>query len=128
MRRSAPTAHALLPYIPQLPLEWAGLALGVGAWLLQRRPALTGREGLALLALTACVAARAAVIETVAVPTPMSVESRVTWNRCRTRFGEPVIWMSTRQHGADKCKKSCEHIVRCCGTVPACRAFARGQG
>jgi hypothetical protein len=28
---------ALLPYVPQLPAEWAGLALGSGAWLVQRR-------------------------------------------------------------------------------------------
>lgn len=58
----------LLPYIPQLPIEWAGLALGASAWLLQRRRALTVPEGLALLALTACVLLCAAVIETVAVP------------------------------------------------------------
>ena len=32
---------ALLPYLPQLPLEWAGLALGASAWLVQRRRALT---------------------------------------------------------------------------------------
>ncbi len=58
----------LLAYIPQLPIEWAGLALGASAWLLQRRRALTVLEGLALLALTACVLLCAAVIETVAVP------------------------------------------------------------
>ena len=58
----------LLPYIPQLPIEWAGLALGASAWLLQRRRALTVPEGLALLALTVCVLLCAAVIETVAVP------------------------------------------------------------
>ncbi len=37
---------ALLPYIPQLPLEWGGLALGASAWLVQRRRALTVSEGL----------------------------------------------------------------------------------
>lgn len=58
----------LLPYIPQLPVEWAGLALGASAWLLQRRRALAVPEGLALLALTACVLLCAAVLETVAVP------------------------------------------------------------
>ena len=58
----------LLPYLPQLPLEWAGLALGASAWLVQRRRALTAREGLAVLALTAIVLLCAAVLETVAVP------------------------------------------------------------
>jgi len=58
----------LLPYIPQLPIEWAGLALGASAWLIQRRRALSVPEGLALLALTAGVLLCAAVVETVAVP------------------------------------------------------------
>lgn len=58
----------LLPYIPQLPLEWAGLALGAGSWLLQRDHELTSRERLVYLALTGGVLACAAVLETVAVP------------------------------------------------------------
>lgn len=58
----------LLPYIPQLPLEWAGLALGAGSWLVQRDRQLTGRERLVWLALTAVVMLFAAVLETVAVP------------------------------------------------------------
>jgi uncharacterized membrane protein len=58
----------LLPYIPQLPLEWAGLALGASAWLVQRRRALGVREGLLCLALIACVLLCAATLETVAVP------------------------------------------------------------
>ena len=58
----------LLPYIPQLPLEWAGLALGTSGWLLQRRRALTVAEGLGLFALTGGVLLCAAVLETVAVP------------------------------------------------------------
>ena len=36
---------AVLAYIPQLPLEWAGLALGASAWLIQRRRALTVSKG-----------------------------------------------------------------------------------
>jgi hypothetical protein len=58
----------LLPYIPQLPLEWAGLALGASAWLVQRRRALSVPEGLGLLALIAGVLLCAAVLETVEVP------------------------------------------------------------
>jgi hypothetical protein len=59
---------ALLPYIPQLPLEWAGLALGSTAWLVQRDRALTVREGLAVLTITAVVLLCAASVETFAVP------------------------------------------------------------
>jgi hypothetical protein len=58
----------LLPYIPQLPLEWAGLALGASAWLVQRRRTITSRERLVWLALIAGVLLCAAVLETVAVP------------------------------------------------------------
>jgi hypothetical protein len=58
----------LLPYVPQLPLEWAGLALGASGWLLHRRRALSFSEGFALLALIAGVLLCAAAIETVAVP------------------------------------------------------------
>jgi hypothetical protein len=59
---------AVLPYLPNVPLEWGGLALGASAWLTQRRQALTLPEGLGLLALTAGVLLCAAALETVAVP------------------------------------------------------------
>lgn len=58
----------LLPYIPQVPCEWAALALGASAWLMQRRDALTVREGVALFALIAGALLCAAVLETGAVP------------------------------------------------------------
>jgi hypothetical protein len=58
----------LLPYIPQVPFEWAALALGASAWLMQRRDPLTIREDVALLALIAGALVCAAVLETVAVP------------------------------------------------------------
>jgi len=58
----------LLPYIPQLPLEWAGLALGASVWLVQRRRPLTLREGLVWLGLIVGVLLAAAVLECVAVP------------------------------------------------------------
>jgi hypothetical protein len=58
----------LLAYIPQLPFEWAGLALGACAWLLQRRRPLRVTEGLGLMALIASVLVFAAVVETDAVP------------------------------------------------------------
>jgi hypothetical protein len=59
---------AVLAYIPQLPLEWGGLALGASGWLVQRRRALTGSEGIGMFVLIACVLLCAAVLETVAVP------------------------------------------------------------
>ena len=58
----------LLPYVPQLPLEWAGLAVGASAWLIQRRGPLTVRERLALLALTSAWCSGPPVVETFAVP------------------------------------------------------------
>jgi hypothetical protein len=59
---------ALLAYIPQLPLEWGGLALGASGWLVQRRRALTASEGIGVFVLIACVLLCAAALETVAVP------------------------------------------------------------
>jgi hypothetical protein len=58
----------LLPYVPQLPLEWAGLALGSTAWLVQRDRALTVRERLAVLTITAVLLLCAASVETFAAP------------------------------------------------------------
>ena len=58
----------LLPYVPQLPVEWAGLALGASSWIIQRRRALTVPEGLRVFALIAVVLLCAATLETVAVP------------------------------------------------------------
>ena len=58
----------LIAYLPQLPLEWAGLALGASSWLTQRRRALTARERLVWLALISGVLLCAAVLETAAVP------------------------------------------------------------
>lgn len=59
---------AVLPYLPHLPLEWGGLALGASAWLAQRRQALTISEGIGLFLLIACVLLCAAVLESVGVP------------------------------------------------------------
>jgi hypothetical protein len=59
---------ALLPYIPQLPIEWGGLALGAAGWLAQRRAALTMKEGFGLFVLIAGVLLCAAIVETAAVP------------------------------------------------------------
>ena len=58
----------LLAYLPQLPLEWGGLALGASGWLVQRRRPLSTRERLVWLALIAGVLLCAAVLEAVAVP------------------------------------------------------------
>jgi hypothetical protein len=58
----------LLTYIPQLPVEWAALALSASAWLQQRRHPLTVREGVVLFALIAGAVLCAAVLETSAVP------------------------------------------------------------
>jgi len=58
----------LLAYLPQLPIEWAALALGTSAWLIQRRRPLARSEGIALFALTGAVVLCAALVETVGVP------------------------------------------------------------
>jgi hypothetical protein len=60
--------RTLLPYVPQLPLEWAALAAGAAAWLKQRRDTVSIAEGGVLLALLAVLLLCAAVTETVVVP------------------------------------------------------------
>lgn len=58
----------LIPYVPQLPLEWAGFALGVSAWLLTRRAGLTLAQAITLAALMTGVLLCAGALETFAVP------------------------------------------------------------
>jgi hypothetical protein len=58
----------LLAFIPQLPFEWAALALGPGTWLCQRKRALAPRQALAVLGVIAALVVIAAALETVAVP------------------------------------------------------------
>lgn len=59
---------ALLPYLPHLPLEWAAIGIGAGAWLHARRRSLGGRELAALTVLAAVALIGAAVLETYATP------------------------------------------------------------
>lgn len=59
---------AVVPYLPHLPLEWAGLALGASSWLVQRRRALNVHEGVVWLTLMVGALLSAAILETVAVP------------------------------------------------------------
>jgi len=58
----------LLAYIPQLPVEWAGVALGCGSWLIQRRESLSAQQRLAWLVFIIVVMLCAAALETLAVP------------------------------------------------------------
>lgn len=70
---------ALLPFLPQLPLEWAGLALGASAWMVQRRTSMSVAQGARLTTVIAVVLLAAASAETYMVPhrtTPASAASR----------------------------------------------------
>jgi hypothetical protein len=58
----------LVAYIPQLPLEWAGLALGCSSWLAERHRPITRGERLMWIVLLASALLAAATVETVAVP------------------------------------------------------------
>jgi hypothetical protein len=59
---------ALLAFLPQLPVEWAALALGYCSWAVQARVELGLSERLRWLAAIALLIAAAAALETVAVP------------------------------------------------------------
>ncbi len=58
----------LLPYIPQLPLEWAALATTVSAWLLIRTNTAQCRHIAVLAVATAVLLIAAAVLETWCTP------------------------------------------------------------
>jgi hypothetical protein len=58
----------LVGFVPQLPIEWAGLALGASGWVLQRRSPMTFRRGAGLAAACAGVMVVAAFVETVVPP------------------------------------------------------------
>jgi hypothetical protein len=55
-------------FVPQLPIEWGGLALGASGWILQRRRPLTCRRGIALATGCAGVMVAAAIVEAVGPP------------------------------------------------------------
>jgi len=59
---------ALVAFVPQLPLEWAALALGVTAWRGVKRPRDTPHRSLGRLSLIVVLVALAASVETFAVP------------------------------------------------------------
>ena len=54
----------LLPYLPQLPLEWAALALAIHAWVIARPGHLTIRELVPLAAVVLALLTCAACLET----------------------------------------------------------------
>jgi hypothetical protein len=77
---------ALLAYIPQLPLEWAGLAIGYGSWLRARTGGLSSSARAGCLLAIVLVLLTSAVLESAAVPhhdkaNPRSV--RVEYKRLR---------------------------------------------
>ena len=58
----------LVPYLPQLPLEWAALALSVHAWVLARRGHVTIRQLTPLAAIVLALLTGAAALEVWGTP------------------------------------------------------------
>ena len=61
---------ALIAFVPQLPMEWAGIALGAGAWVVQRRRTIGARERLLWFGAITAVLLCAAILETTVAPHP----------------------------------------------------------
>jgi hypothetical protein len=59
---------ALLPYVPQLPFEWAALAVGYGSWTVERRQPLANSERLRLLGVLSLALLAAGALEIYGVP------------------------------------------------------------
>ena len=58
----------LLPYIPNIPIEFAGIAAGATGWLIEREQTLTTRERAHWIALNILLLVCAAIVETYLVP------------------------------------------------------------
>ncbi len=58
----------LVPYIPQLPVEWAALAAGCASWAVQRERPQSVLQRLMWLGLIVALLSAAATLETIAVP------------------------------------------------------------
>ena len=92
----------LLPYIPQLPVEWAALSTAVTAWLAARRGAVDRWAVTELAVLTAVLLALAACLETWCVPHRAVIvhASRPSLDTVR----EPVsLWMAGGCLATDLC-------------------------
>lgn len=59
---------SLVAFVPQLPFEWAALALGATGWRLQQTDPLTVRQAVMLLVVAVMLLLIAGVLETFAVP------------------------------------------------------------
>lgn len=59
---------AVLPFLPQVPFEWAGLTLGASGWGCQRRAPTTRAQRVHAFVLVMALMLAAAVLETFAVP------------------------------------------------------------
>ncbi len=93
---------SVIAYIPQLPLEWAALALGYGSWLNQRERALRSRERLGLLAAILALLVAAATVETVAVP-----------HRAAMSSADMVHGSPCEGEAPGRRARRCEHALDC---------------
>jgi hypothetical protein len=73
----------LIPYVPQLPVEWAALTVAVAAWLAARTATANHRDLAALAAVTTGLLVAAAGLETYATPhrtaRPAASEATADW-------------------------------------------------
>jgi hypothetical protein len=67
----------LVPYVPQLPLEWAALVVAIFAWLTARTQDASPRHMLILAATVIALLAAAAIVETWCVPHIRSEQTHV---------------------------------------------------
>lgn len=58
----------VLPYLPNVPVEWAGIASGTAGWFIERRRPLIQRERVAVSACTAALLICAAICESCLSP------------------------------------------------------------
>jgi hypothetical protein len=84
---------ALLPYVPQLPLEWAALAVGYGSWIYERRGPVAPAQRLQLLGVLTALLFAAGALESYTVPHRPSGQLAQTGNDKRAR----IHWTDPRR-------------------------------
>jgi hypothetical protein len=82
----------LLPYVPQLPVEWAALAVAITAWLLIRTGAAEYRHIWVLAGVTAALLVLAAGLETWATPHRAPAGTTIGGRQAET-VAIPGLWV-----------------------------------
>ncbi len=105
----------VLAFLPHLPLEWGGLAVGAAGWVVERQRRLTGRERPAAALLTFSVVLIAATAEIYFVPHNRTLSARArSGSLSHARRGEAKrsAGAPTESFGVKSCSCRTRYMTR----------------